>query len=103
MSEYELSDEQWCLLDLLMRAREKGLNSVSRIELLHSALPQEVAIKLVWAALTLPKELLEWENVHNMVITEEGVSLYNLRFGKPTEVADWGVICLPGPDVSQSN
>jgi hypothetical protein len=31
-----LSDEQWCVLDLLMRARQKGVQRLSRAEVLHS-------------------------------------------------------------------
>lgn len=98
-----LSDEQWCVLDLLMRGRQKGVHRLSRMELLHNtALPQGASLKLTWAALTMPKELLTWHGQHDFSITDAGVQLYNLRFGNgsnpiPTEVADV-VICLPGPE-----
>ncbi len=91
-----LSDEQWCVLDLLMRARQKGVHRLNRMEVLHNtALPQGASIKLVWAALTMPKE-------HDFAITDAGAQIYNLRFGNgsnptPTQVADV-VICLPGPE-----
>jgi hypothetical protein len=100
MAEYKLSDEQWCLLDLLMRSRQKGVHTLNRTELLRgSMLPQGAALKLTWAALTMPNDLVAWSGDHDFSITEAGVSLYNLRFGMqmPTAVAD-AVICLPGPD-----
>ena len=92
------------MLDLLMRARQKGIQRISRTELLHShALPQSVLVKLTWAALTMPEDLVTWHGQHDIAITEKGVAHYNFRFGKgtapaqPTEIAD-SVICLPGPD-----
>jgi hypothetical protein len=98
-----LSDEQWLVLDLLMRARQKGVGKLNRMEVLHNTtLPQGASLKLTWAALTMPKELLTWYGQHDFSITEAGVQLYNLRFGNgsnptPTKIAD-SVICLPGPD-----
>ncbi len=104
MTEYKLSTEQWCFLDLLMRARQKGIQKLNRLELLSSPmLPQTAAIKLTWAALTMPSDLMTMIGQHDFSITEAGVSLYNLRFGKglqpavPTQIADV-VICLPGPN-----
>lgn len=98
MPQYDLSDEQWCFLDLLMRAKERGIDRLNRMEVLHSpSLPQGVAMKLVWAALTIPKELVAMIGQHDFQITDAGVSLYRLRFGQkvtPTQVADH-VICLP--------
>lgn len=100
-TEYKLTDEQWCLLDLLMRSRSKGVHRLNRHELLSSAtLPQLAAIRLMWGALVMPAELIEWHSKHDFSITAAGVSLYNLRFGKagvpptPMHVAD-AVICLP--------
>lgn len=98
-----LSDEQWCLLDLLMRARQKGVQRLSRMELLHNtALPQGASVKLAWAALTMPEEIVTWHGQHDFEITEAGAQLFNLRFGNgsnptPTRVAD-AVIYLPGPE-----
>jgi hypothetical protein len=97
-----LSDEQWCVLDLLMRARVKGIHRLNRMEVLHNTtLPQGVSLKLTWAALTMPKEIVDWHGQHDFAITEAGVRLFNLRFGNgsnpiPTKIAD-AVICLPGP------
>lgn len=103
MPEYKLSDEQWCLMDLLMRSRAKGIHKLNRMELLNNNnLPQGVLLKLTWAALSMPETLVVWHNQHDFSITDAGISLFNLRFGKdarpaaPTQIAD-GVICLPGP------
>lgn len=104
MVEYNLSDAQWCFLDLLMRARQKGIQKLNRLEVLHSPqLPQGAALKLVWAALTIPSDLVTMIGQHDFQITDAGASLYNLRFGKgvqpatPTQIAD-AVIYLPGPE-----
>lgn len=104
MAEYKLSDAQWCFLDMLMRAREKGVDRLNRLELMNTkSIPQEAALKLTFAALIMPSELVRMIGQHDFQITDEGVSLYNLRFGKgaapatPTQVADH-VICLPGPE-----
>lgn len=93
----ELSDVQWCVLDLLMRAREKGVNRLNRMELLKSStLPDKVKMQLTFAALVMPKRLVEWFGEHDFRITDEGVQVYNLRFDNsaPTAIAD-DVILLP--------
>jgi hypothetical protein len=105
MQTHNLSDYQWCVLDLLMRSRQLGVDRINRTEMLRSAqIPQSAAVKLTWAALTMPKDLMTWVTEHDFEITDAGVSLYNLRFGEkdgasptPTTVAD-SVICLPGPE-----
>lgn len=102
MTEYNLSAEQWCVLDLLMRAKQRGVDRISRSELLHAPkLPQVAAVRLTFAALTMPGDLMEWHNgERDFSITAAGISLYNLRFGKgqapatPSHIADV-VICLP--------
>lgn len=103
----ELSDEQWCVLDLLMRARQRGVHRLSRMELLHNTtLPKAVSLPLTWAALTMPSDIVTWHGQHDFSITEKGVAFFNFRFSKgkqpaaPTEVADV-VICLPGPEAYQ--
>lgn len=101
----ELSDEQWCVLDLLMRSRKQGVSAINRHELLRNAtLPQGVSVKLLWAALTMPADVIKWTaSQQDFSITERGAALYNFRFGKgkepatPTQIAD-AVICLPGPE-----
>jgi hypothetical protein len=99
----DLTDVQWCVMDLLMRARQKGIHRLNRIELLHSkGIPQGASLKLTFAALTMPKEFVTWVGQHDFAITDAGVQFYNLRFGngsnpQPTEVAD-SVIYLPGPE-----
>jgi len=104
MTEYKLSDEQWCFLDLLMRARATGIHKISRMEILHSpSLPQGAALKLIFAALTMPADLVAMHGQHDFSITEAGASLYSLRFGNdmkpatPTQIAD-AVIYLPGTE-----
>lgn len=108
MAEYNLSDEQWCFLDLLMRARQRGVDRLNRLELLNStSIPQGAALKLTWAALTMPSDIVRMIGQHDFQITDAGASLYNLRFGKgaqpatPTEIADH-VIYLPGPTDSRN-
>jgi hypothetical protein len=99
MPQHDLSDEQWCVLDLLMRARKKGIHALNRMEVLNSPqLPDGAKMKLTWAALTMPKALVTWISHHNFTITDEGAQVYNLRFNtpEPTMVAD-SVIYLPGP------
>lgn len=103
MSERQLSDEQWCVLDLLMRARQKGVTLLNRRELMSSQLPDMAKVKLVWAALSMPEDLVSWVAQHDFAITEAGATVYNFRFGRgtnaanPTHVAD-AIICLPGPE-----
>jgi hypothetical protein len=93
----EISDYQWLVLDLLMRAREKGITSISRLEILNSSsIPKSVSIKLVWSALTMPSNLIVICN-HDFSITETGIAIFEQRFKKPTDIAD-SVICLPGPE-----
>lgn len=98
MPEYKLSDEQWCFLDLLMRAKECGIDRISRMELLASpTLPMDAKMRLTWAALVMPIDLVKMIGKHDFQITDAGVSLYRLRFGQkvtPTQIADH-VICLP--------
>ena len=98
MPEYNLTDEQWCFLDLLMRAKQRGIDRLNRMEILHNeTLPQGVSLKLTWAALTMPSDLVKTIGQHDFQITDAGASLYRLRFGqdvKPTPMADH-VICLP--------
>ena len=96
-----LSDAQWCVLDLLMRARQKGVHSLNRMELLSgTVLPIGASIKLAFAALTMPVGLVTWTGKHDFAITDEGVQVYDLRFGKgsqpatPSKIAD-EVIALP--------
>lgn len=105
MSDASLTDEQWCVLDLLMRAREKGVQRLHRRELLYSQnLPQTAAVRLVWAALTMPKDIVDWHSHYEFSVTEGGAALYNFKFSqgqsvtaKPSRLAD-EVIYLPGPE-----
>lgn len=96
-----LSDEQWVILLLLMRARQKGQPYVTRQELMNSPVPQDVMLRLTFAALTIPDELVEWRSHNVCYITEAGVALCAERMGKsgaltPDQIkqAD-AIICLP--------
>lgn len=94
----DLSSAQWCVLDLLMRARQKGVHRLNRLEIAaNKAIPQGAALKLMWAALTMPNGLVVWTGQHDFSITPAGVELFNSKFKRPTEVGDQ-VICLPGPE-----
>ena len=98
----DLSDAEWCFLDLLVRAKQKGVGRVNRREILHSsALPQAAAMKIVWAGLTLANtDLVDMHGQHDFEITPAGEDAFRLRFGPkvaPTKVADVA-ICLPGPE-----
>lgn len=104
MNTYNLSDEQYLVLDLLMRVRQKGVSHINRLELINSpSLPDVAKIRLTFAALSMPKGLVTWVSQHNFMITDEGVTIYNLRFGngakmpEPSAIAD-AIICLPGPE-----
>lgn len=93
-----LTTVQWCLLDLLMRARQKGVHQLNRLELVNTTgLPQGLLLNLAWTALVMPTDLVKWHDKHNFSITEQGIAVFNLRARKPTAVAD-SVIHLPGPD-----
>lgn len=96
----DLTDVQWCVMDLLMRARKMGVARVSRMELLNSpSIPDAAKVKLVFAALTIPSHLVTMHGQHDFELTGEGVALYNLRWGngsnpQPTNIAD-AIIYLP--------
>lgn len=96
----DLSDEQWILLDIFMRAREKGVHSIHRREILYSpGIPQSVAVKLTFNMLLMADKYIKCEDHEHFSIMQEGIDLYNIRFGhgknaKPTEIANT-VICLP--------
>lgn len=98
MPQYELNSAQWCVLDLLIHARNRGVYLLNRLELLSSnALPLEARLKLAFAALTVPDDLVVWEGKHDFKITDAGISLYKLKFGeqaKPSEIAG-EVFALP--------
>lgn len=102
----ELSDAQWCFLDLLIRAKRRGVSRVNRLELLASAVPAHVKVQLVFAALTMPGELVILHGQHDFEITEAGERLFDREFGQagaqaePTKIADL-VIALPDPSTGR--
>lgn len=107
----ELSDVQWVTLDLLMSARKRGVTKLNRTEILFahdSKIPVGLRVKMVMAALLMPKDIIHWHpGEQDFSITEKGAAFYNAKFGKvekdkitdpePTGIAEL-VICLPGPD-----
>lgn len=91
----ETNEIQWLFLDLLMRARDKGVTRVNRHELLSSPLPDGVKIKLVFQGLTMANGgLVRMHGPDDFEITEKGVEVFTKKFRKPTPVAD-AVIALP--------
>lgn len=96
MSEASLSDEQWLVLDLLIRARKKGRLWLRRSDLLtDNNLPQVAAMRLTFAALAMPGDLVKWDG-DDLSITEAGMTKFYSRFARPSKMAD-SVIYLPGP------
>lgn len=93
---HDLTDIQWCFLDLLARAKAKGAPRVNRSELLYTdALPANMRAGLVFAGLTMSRELVAMHNnEREFSITEKGEALIKFRFGKASSIADH-VICLP--------
>ncbi|WP_267550290.1 hypothetical protein [Rhizobium rhizogenes] len=97
----ELPDVQWCVLDILMRAKQKGIIKVNRHEMLYSeGLPAAIRAQLVFNALLMSNgELIRLVGA-DFEITEKGAQTYNLKFGKrgempePTKIGDL-VIALP--------
>lgn len=92
MTQHDLTDAQWCFLDLLMRAKDKGVDRINRQELLRADyLPLHLRMKVVWAGLELAStELVNMPTEHDFEITDAGAQLYSLRFdgAAPTTVAD---------------
>jgi len=89
-----LTDIQWCALDLLMRSKQKGCPIVSRSELLHSSsVPEGVRIKIVWALLTMPDGLVTHRG-YDFEISDKGMRVFNAMFKKPSTMGDV-IIALP--------
>lgn len=97
----ELSDAQWCFLDILVRARRRGITRVHRHEIMNSGLPDAAKVQLVFGGLLIANgDLVAMHGADEFEITERGLRAYNARFGKgeaaaqPSHVADL-VIALP--------
>jgi hypothetical protein len=100
----DLSDSQWCFLDILVRARRRGITRVHRHEILNSGLPDTAKVQLVFGGLLIANsDLVAMHGAHEFEITERGLRAYNTRFGKgeaaarPSHVAD---LVIPLPDRS---
>lgn len=96
MTERNLSDAQWCFLDLLVRARQKGVHRINRMEILNSTgFPGVAKVQLVFAGLLLANgDLVAMHGAHDFEITDEGLRAFNEKYGSPTRAADV-VIALP--------
>lgn len=91
----DLTDAQWCVLDLLLRAKRAGVAFVHRREILFASnLPQMAAMRLTWALLTMPGDLVLVRGEHEFQISPQGEATFEARFGRPTCIAE-AVICLP--------
>lgn len=92
----DLTNAQWCVLDLLLRAKRKGAPRVNRHELLQTrSIPDSVKLQLVFAALTLAGgEYVALHGQHDFEITMAGEMLFTEKFKQPSKVAD-AVIALP--------
>lgn len=90
-----LTDAHICMLDLLARARERGVAAINRRELLGtSSLPAIGRLRLVFAALTMPNGLVSIANAHDFSITAAGLEVHATLVGTPSQAADH-VIALP--------
>jgi hypothetical protein len=92
----DLTDAQWCVLDLLLRAKRKGASRVNRHELLKTrSIPDGVKVQLVFAALTLANgAYVTLHGQHDFEITPAGETLFTEKFKQPSKAADV-VIALP--------
>ena len=97
----ELSDAQWCFLDILVRAKRRGITRVHRQEIMNSGLPDAAKVQMIFGGLLIANgDLVAMHGAHEFEITERGLRAYNTRFGKgeaaaqPSHVADL-VIALP--------
>lgn len=90
----ELSDSHWCILDLLMRAKQRGVTRISKTELLYNeSVPVGLRVRLAWDAMTMDQSLVSWHG-QEFSITERGEKLFNAMFKKPSTVSDV-IIALP--------
>ncbi|WP_439605493.1 hypothetical protein [Shinella sp.] len=90
-----LTDAQICMLDLLARAHVRGVAAINRHELLGSdALPAVGRVRLVFAALTMPADLISIANAHDFSITAAGLEVHAALVGTPSRAADH-IIALP--------
>lgn len=95
MADRELSDAQWLVLDLLVRAREAGVQRLSRQELLaNESVPATLRIRLAFAALMMPSDVVRWIGEHEFEITDAGAEVFNQRYKRASRMADI-IIYLP--------
>ena len=105
MSEKKLSDSQLMVLELLVQARKKGVMRLHRHDFLsNQKINDEYKLKLTFAALTMPSELLTWHGHNEFSITDAAFEVYEKgRMKRPIRVdepphpskAVVDVICLP--------
>ena len=99
----DLTDIEWVALDILMRAKSIKEGYVHRLVLLNNEdLPATVRARLVMTLLLMSNgKFVRCQNKHEFSITDEGVQIYQLKFGTPAKPEPKGssiahaVICLP--------
>lgn len=90
----DLKDIEWIILDLLMRAKQKGVHRLSKTELLYNeSIPVNLRVQLAFNAMLIDTSLVSWHG-QEFAITDLGEEVFVSRFGKPSKVADV-VIALP--------
>lgn len=79
-----LYDQQWLVLELLMRARRRRQLVIDRRDLFDSAeIHHTQAARLVFAAQHMPKALIRWTGENTFTLTDEGVAFCRKTFAKP--------------------
>lgn len=82
MTKPELTGVQWMVLDLLASAGHAGYPYVHRQQILNSSKISDTAkARLVWAALTMPDDLIDIRNKDEFHLTELGKAALAMRFG----------------------
>lgn len=78
----KLSDYQWCMLQLLLAARERGITAISRRELLENEkLPVSARAGLVFGALTMSGTFVTLTEQNTFEITAEGEAAFKAKYG----------------------
>lgn len=96
----DLTETQWGVIDLLMRASARGLPWVSCYEIYATpALPGHAREQIVLEAKRMPHGLIEWREAFSeeMRLSEAGRNLYTSKFKNAygTSLADY-VLAMPG-------
>lgn len=72
-----ITDEQWLVLDLLVRAERKGVKSISHAGLARAKqLSVEARAKILDGALTMPEGYLTWRGNDEFAIAQAGIQAH---------------------------